>query len=70
MQQAKTFQIPGMTDEDADMIENTLQQIAGVIRVDLHKPTQTVTIQWNEPPAQWGDFELHLREIGFTPDLP
>lgn len=69
MQRSNTFQIPSMTDEDAETIENALQQVVGVIRVDLHKPTQTVVIQWHEPPATWADFDFRLREIGFTPDL-
>jgi len=69
MQRSKTFQIPSMTDEDVTVIENALQQVVGVIRVDLHKLTHSVTIEWNEPPAEWDDFDLRLRENGFTPDL-
>ncbi len=70
MQQAKTFQIPSMTAEDAEVIENALQQVVGVIRVDVHTPTQMVTVQWQEPPAMWNDFDQRLRKVGFTPDLP
>ncbi len=68
MQRSKTFQIPSMTPEDMQLIENTLQQVNGVISVDLHQPTRSVTLVWTEP-ATWDDFALQLDRIGFTPDL-
>ncbi|MBE2270568.1 MAG: heavy-metal-associated domain-containing protein [Anaerolinea sp.] len=70
MQQSKTFQVPSMTDADVEVIENALQQVAGVESVQVFEPTQTVVVVWHEPPAQWDDFDKRLRENGFTPDLP
>lgn len=70
MQRSITFQVPSMTDADVDVIENALQQVVGVESVQVFEPTQTIVIVWQEPPAQWSDFDMRLRETGFTPDLP
>ena len=66
---SKTFLIPAMMEEDADIIEAELEQINGVREVSVHQPTHSVTVSWADP-ATWDDILFRLRELNFNPDLP
>jgi copper chaperone len=61
----KTFQIVNMLiEEDQRIVENALQQMTGVKRVEAHYPSKHVTIEWQEP-ATWDDIERTLHKLGY-----
>jgi len=64
-----TFQIPAMTEADAELVQTELQQIAGVRTVQVHYPTRSVTIVWTEP-AGVDSFSKRLDLLHLTPDFP
>lgn len=66
---SKVFQIPAMTEADANLIQTELEQIQGVRTVEIHEPTRSVTITWVEP-ASMSDVWKRLEKLHFTPNLP
>jgi copper chaperone CopZ len=47
-------------------VKGEIEQIAGVAHVDVNKPTQLVTVEWNTP-ASWEAIEQALIEIEYPP---
>ena len=66
---SKTFMIPSMEAEDAEIVETELGQISGVRTVEVHHATHSVTIIWTAP-ATWDEIGRRLSALNFTPDLP
>jgi hypothetical protein len=66
---SSTFQIPTMTEADAELIQAELEQINGVRTVLIHPPTHSVTITWTQP-ASLNDVWKRLERLHFTPDFP
>ena len=66
---SKTFQIPSMTPEDKQTIENEIGEIGGVRQVLVDQPTHTITVTWTSP-ATWDDITRRLAELNFSPNYP
>jgi len=50
-------------------IEREVGEIEGVTSVKAEKDSKTVTIEWNDPPIQWGQIADLLEEIGYPADI-
>lgn len=47
-------------------VRGEIEQIAGIVNVDINKPAQLVTVEWNTP-ASWQAIEKALVEIEYAP---
>lgn len=66
--QSSTFQLPGVADgSDWEVVENALQQKAGMHLVEIHRPTRLVTVQYSAP-TSWEDIARTLDGLGYVPD--
>jgi copper chaperone CopZ len=64
---SKTFKVPNMTCNGCvSTVRSEIEQLAGVINVDINKPAQLVTVEWNTP-ASWELIEKSLIEIDYAP---
>ena len=64
---SKTFKIPNMTCNGCvSTVRGEIEQIAGIVNVDINKPAQLVTVEWNTP-ASWQAIEKALVEIEYAP---
>lgn len=67
---SETFQLPNVADlQDWKIVENALQQLAGMRKVEVHRPTRLVTVQYSDPTTR-DDILRTLGKIGFVPDMP
>jgi copper chaperone len=65
--ETKTFKVPNMTCNGCvSTVKSEIEQIAGVVNVDVNKPAQLVTVEWNTP-ASWNLIEKALIEIEYPP---
>lgn len=65
---SKTFKVPNMTCNGCvSTVRGEIEQLAGVVNVDINKPAQLVTVEWNAP-ASWDLIEKALIEIEYAPE--
>lgn len=65
---SKTFKVPNMTCNGCvSTVRSEIEQLAGVVNVDINKPAQLVTVEWNAP-ASWDLIEKALVEIEYAPE--
>jgi copper chaperone len=65
---SKTFKVPNMTCNGCvSTVRGEIEQLAGVVNVDINKPAQLVTVEWNAP-ASWDLIEKSLIEIEYAPE--
>jgi copper chaperone CopZ len=67
LMETKTFKVPNMTCNGCvSTVRGEIEQITGVVHVDVNKPAQLVTVEW-ETPASWPLIEQKLVEIEYPP---
>ena len=65
--ETKTFKVLNMTCNGCvSTVRGELEGIQGVEVLDINKPAQLVTVQWNQP-ASWQTIEKALNEIEYPP---
>jgi copper chaperone len=65
--ESKTFKVPNMTCNGCvSTVKGEIEQLAGVVNVEVNKPAQLVTVEWNNP-ASWQQIENALIEIEYPP---
>jgi copper chaperone len=65
--ETKTFKVTNMTCNGCvNTVRSEIEQINGVLNVDINKPAQLVTVEWNNP-ASWQLIENKLVEINYAP---
>jgi copper chaperone CopZ len=65
--ESKTFKVLNMTCNGCvSTVRGELEQIAGVVAVDINKTAQLVTVEWNTP-AAWPTIEKALVDIDYAP---
>jgi copper chaperone len=65
--ESKTFKVPNMTCNGCvSTVKGELEQLAGVVNVDVNKPAQLVTVEFNNP-ASWAVIEKALTAIDYPP---
>ena len=65
--ETKTFKVPNMTCNGCvSTVKSEIEQLAGVVNVDVNKPAQLVTVEWNTP-ASWDLIEQALIGIEYPP---
>ncbi len=65
---SKTFKVPNMTCNGCvSTARGEIEQLAGVVNVDINKPAQLVTVEWDAP-ASWDLIEKALIEIEYAPE--
>jgi copper chaperone len=65
---SKTFKVPNMTCNGCvSTVRGEIEQLAGVVNVDINKPAQLVTVEWNAP-ATWELIQKALIEIEYAPE--
>jgi copper chaperone CopZ len=47
-------------------VRTGIEQITGIVNVDINKPAQLVTVEWDTP-ASWDVIEKTLVEINYAP---
>lgn len=63
----KTFKVPNMTCNGCvNTVKSEIEQVAGVINVEVNKPAQLVTVEWDSP-ASWDVIEKALIGIEYPP---
>lgn len=66
--ESKTFKVPNMTCNGCvSTVRSEIEQLAGIVNVDINKPAQRVTVEWNTP-ASWDVIEKALIEIEYAPE--
>jgi copper chaperone len=67
--ETKTFKVPNMTCNGCvSTVKGEIEQVAGVINVDVNKPAQIVTAEWDIP-ATWDLIKQALIEVEYPPVL-
>jgi copper chaperone len=67
--ESKTFKVPNMTCNGCvSTVKGELEQLTGVVNVDVNKPAQLVTVEFNNP-ASWQAIESALVAIDYPPVL-
>lgn len=65
--ESKTFKVPNMTCSGCvSTVKGEIEQLSGVVHVEVNKPAQLVTVEW-ENPASWQAIESALIEIEYPP---
>ena len=65
--ESKTFKVPNMTCNGCvSTVRGEIEQIPGIVNVDINKVAQLVTVEWNTP-ASWQAIEKALVEIEYAP---
>ena len=65
--ETKTFKVLNMTCNGCvSTVKSEIEQLAGVVNVDVNKPDQLVTVEWQNP-ASWDAIENALVEINYAP---
>ncbi|GAB1421997.1 hypothetical protein MASR2M15_22040 [Anaerolineales bacterium] len=66
--ESKTFKVPNMTCNGCvSTVRSEIEQLAGIHNVEINKPAQLVTVEW-EAPASWDAIEKSLIEIEYAPE--
>ncbi|MEP6986947.1 MAG: heavy metal-associated domain-containing protein [Chloroflexota bacterium] len=67
MVETKTFKVPNMTCNGCvSTVKSEIEQLNGVINVEVNKPAQLVTVEW-QTPASWNVIQKALIEIEYPP---
>jgi len=67
--QTKTFKVPNIScGHCVHTIQNEVSELQGVKSVVAVENTQTVTVEWEEPPLTWDNIKALLEEINYPPD--
>ena len=65
----KTFKVPNISCGHCVMtIEREVGELSGVTSVKADQATKMVTVNWNEPPANWEAIRSLLTEINYAPE--
>jgi copper chaperone len=65
--ETKTFKVPNMTCNGCvSTVKGEIEQLTGVINVEVNKPAQLVTVEW-QTPASWQVIEKALIDIEYAP---
>ncbi len=65
----KTFKVPGIHCGHCVMtIEREVRELSGVTSVKADQSTKMVTVNWNEPQANWEAIRSLLTEINYAPE--
>jgi copper chaperone CopZ len=65
----KTFKVPNISCGHCTMtIEREVRELAGVVAVKAEQASKMVTVEWNEPPANWEGIQALLTEINYPPE--
>ena len=66
--ETKTFKVPNMTCNGCvSTVKGEIEQLSGVVNVEVNKPAQLVTVEW-ETPASWNAILQALVEIQYPPE--
>ena len=66
--ETKTFKVPNMTCNGCvSTVKGEIEQLSGVINVEVNKPAQLVTVEW-ETPASWNAIQQVLVDIQYPPE--
>jgi copper chaperone len=66
---SKTFKVPNISCGHCVMtIEREVGELAGVTAVKAKQDTKMVTVDWNDPPADWDKIQGLLEEINYPPE--
>ena len=66
---SKTVRIPNISCGHCVMtIEREVGELEGVSSVKAEQESQMVTVEWNEPPTNWGNIQALLEEINYPPE--
>ena len=66
--ETKTFKVPNMTCNGCvSTVKGEIEQLSGVVNVEVNKPAQLVTVEW-ETPASWNTIQRALVEIQYPPE--
>lgn len=64
---SKTFQVLNMTCNGCvNTVRTEVESVSGVVNVDINKPSQLVTVEW-EAPATWDAIKDALTDIDYAP---
>ena len=67
--QTKTFKVPNIScGHCVHTIQNEVSELEGVKNVVAVENTQTVTVEWEEPPLTWDNIKALLEEINYPPE--
>ena len=67
--QTKTFKVPNIScGHCVHTIQNEVGELEGVKSVVAVENTQTVTVEWEEPPLTWDNIKALLEEINYPPE--
>lgn len=65
--ESKTFQVPNMTCNGCvNTVRTEIEELAGIVNVEVNKPAQLVTVEWDTP-ALWDGIKSALTEIEYPP---
>lgn len=65
--ETKTFKVLNMTCNGCvSTVRGEIEQLEGVVNVDINKPEQLVTVEWQNP-ASWNAIEKALTAISYAP---
>jgi copper ion binding protein len=65
----KTFKVPNISCGHCVMtIKREVGELEGVTSVNADQNTKLVTVEWNEPPASWGEIRNTLQELNYPPE--
>jgi copper chaperone len=65
--ETKTFKVPNMTCNGCvSTVKGEIEQLAGVSHVEVNKPAQLVTVEWDAP-TSWNMIEQALVQIDYPP---
>jgi len=65
--ESKTFQVLNMTCNGCvNTVRTEVEGVSGVVNVDINKPSQLVTVEW-QAPATWDTIKDALTDIDYAP---
>ena len=65
----KTFKVPNISCGHCVMtIEREVGELEGVTSVKAEEASQMVSVEWDEPPANWDSIRSLLEEINYPPE--
>ena len=65
----KTFKVPNISCGHCVMtIQREVGELHGVTAVKADQTSKMVTVEWQEPPANWEAIRTLLQEINYPPE--
>ena len=65
----KTFKVPNISCGHCVMtIQREVGELRGVTSVKADQASKRVTVEWQEPPANWEEIRTLLQEINYPPE--